>query len=103
MANLIFLAGQIPATADGNILTGSIEEQARCVLENIKAILEAEGLGLSNVVKTTIYLTDLTTFQQVNAIYEEYFNPPYPARTTLGVASLPKGVSIEIDVIAMVG
>ncbi len=102
MSNLVFLSGQIPATPDGRILSGSIKEQTLQVLENIKAILAAEGLSLKDVVKTTIYLTDLSMFQEVNALYGEYFSPPYPARTTVGVKSLPKGVDIEMDVIAVV-
>ncbi|HHD11151.1 MAG TPA: RidA family protein [Deltaproteobacteria bacterium] len=102
VSNLVFLSGQIPATPDGRILSGSIKEQTLQVLENIKAILAAEGLSLKDVVKTTIYLTDLSMFQEVNALYGEYFSPPYPARTTVGVKSLPKGVDIEMDVIAVV-
>ncbi len=100
---MVFLSGQIPATPDGRIITGPVREQTTQVLENIKAILHAEGLELKDVVKTTIYLTDLSLFHEVNTVYGEYFSPPYPARTTVGVSSLPKGVSIEMDVIALVG
>ena len=100
----IFTAGQIPIDPKtGNIVSGHIKEKARQVMENVKAIIEASGGKMEDVVKTTIYLTNLQDFGAVNEIYGEYFNPPYPARSTIQVTALPKGVAIEIDVIAYTG
>ncbi|HBO84097.1 MAG TPA: reactive intermediate/imine deaminase, partial [Deltaproteobacteria bacterium] len=94
----IFLSGQIPIDPkSGNIIKGSIAEQTRLVLNNIKAILEAADVSLAGVVKTTVYLTDINKFAEMNQIYGEFFTPPYPARATVEVKALPKGVDIEID------
>lgn len=89
----IFLSGQLPLNPEADI-----KIQTKQVLDNIKIILEEVGLGLNNVIKTTIYLTDLSKFSQVNDVYKEYFTKEPPARSTVGVSSLPKGVGIEIDV-----
>lgn len=93
---ILFLSGQIPTKP------GDIKEQTKEVLDNIKAILDRAGYGLEDVVKVTIYLTDLSRFSEVNEVYKEYFPKELPARSCVGVLSLPKGVGIEIDVIAMV-
>ena len=96
----LFLSGQIgldPATGQ---LQEGLEAQTRQIMENIKAVLEAAGLSLDDVVKTTIYLTDIAGFPKVNEIYGSYFREPYPARSTVAVAALPKGALVEIEVIA---
>ncbi len=96
----VFCSGQIPLAPDGNSAGGDIKEQARQILENIKAVLAEEKLSMDSIVKTTIYLVDLNDFAAVNETYAEYFSEPYPARATVGVAALPKGAKIEIEAIA---
>jgi 2-iminobutanoate/2-iminopropanoate deaminase len=98
----IFASGQIPLDpSTGALVAGGIQEQTRRVLANLRAVLEAAGAGFSDVVRTTIYLTDLSTFAQVNAIYAEHFDgDPAPARATVQVAALPLGAHVEIDCIA---
>lgn len=100
----LFASGQIPLDpATGKIVTGEIEVEARQVLVNLGAVLEAAGTGFDRVVKATVYLTDLSLFPRVNAIYAEFFSTaPAPARVTVGVASLPLGARVEIDAIASV-
>ena len=98
---LVYTAGQIalhPAT--GALCNGSFEEEARRVLDNIKTVVEAAGTGLERTVKVTIYLVDMGRFAELNQIYEEYFGKSKPARSTVQAAALPKGVQVEIDVIA---
>jgi len=99
----LFASGQIPLDpATGKIVTGEIEDEARQVLENLGAVLEAAGTGFDRVVKATVYLTDLSLFPRVNVIYAEFFSAaPAPARVTVGVASLPLGARVEIDAIAV--
>ncbi len=100
--NLVFCSGQIPLDpATGKLCSEDIEDQARQVLKNIQALLSADGLDLSHVVKATIFLTDLANFQKVNALYAEAFPAPFPARSTIQVAALPAGASVEIEVIAI--
>lgn len=97
----VFASGQIaidPSTGEINI--GSIEEQTRLVLRNLKAVLEAAGTSLDNVVKCTVFLQDMNDFSKMNAVYGEFFKPPYPARAAVQVARLPKDVRIEIEAIA---
>jgi 2-iminobutanoate/2-iminopropanoate deaminase len=97
----VFTSGQIaldPTT--GDMVEGGIAAQTRQVLENLRGVLEAAGTTLSRVVKTTVYMTNLTDFQKMNEIYAEYFPQDKPARSTVGVASLPRGAMIEIDVVA---
>jgi len=101
---LLFLSGQIPIDpATGEVERGGIEAEARRVLTNLKAVLEAAGSGLDDVVKTTVYLTDLAGFAEVNRVYGEFFSEPYPARATVEVSGLPKGVGVEMDLVAVVG
>jgi reactive intermediate/imine deaminase len=98
----VYCSGQIaldPVT--GELVTGGFEAQARRVMDNLGAVLEAAGLGFANVVKVNIYLTDLANFAALNALYAEYFREPYPARATVGVAALPKGAAVEIDLVAV--
>lgn len=97
----IYTSGQIPINPlTGELVTGKIELQARQVLENLKSILEAAGAGLENVVKTTIYIKDMNDFNTINAVYGEYFKQPYPARSCVEVARLPRDVGIEIEAVA---
>ena len=98
--NFLFISGQIPADKDGNLVKGDIKAQTRQVLENIKAILEAAGAGLENVVKVTVYLKDMNDFGAMNEVYAEYFGESKPERAAIEVARLPKDVGIEIEAIA---
>ncbi len=103
--NLVFCSGQIaldPTTGD-MIGASDVAEQARQVMQNLKAVLEAAGSSLDRVVQTTIYLTDLGDFGTVNEIYGSYFSSEPPARATVQVAGLPKGAMVEIDAVAIVG
>lgn len=101
---LVFASGQIPLDpTSGQIVEGEIEDEARQVLANLRAVLEAAGSGMDQVVKATVYLTDLSLFPRVNVIYAEAFDTdPAPARVTVGVAALPLGAQVEIDAIALV-
>jgi 2-iminobutanoate/2-iminopropanoate deaminase len=99
--SIVFVSGQIGADpASGQLLDG-IEAQARRVLENIAAILDTAGLGLSDVAKTTIFLADIGDFDEVNAVYASFFSDPPPARSTFQVAALPRGARVEIEAIAV--
>jgi 2-iminobutanoate/2-iminopropanoate deaminase len=101
--NLVFLSGQIPLDpASGQLVEGSIHLQTERVLENMKAVLEAAGLTFENVVKTTVFLKNLSDFVHMNEVYAKYFPVNPPARSTVEVARLPKDVSVEIDCIALV-
>jgi len=98
----LFISGQIPLDpATGAVEGSNVEEQTGRVMENISAILEASGAGMEDIVKTTIYLEDIDDFSAVNSVYSGFLRPPYPARATVGVKSLPKGVKVEIDAIAV--
>jgi len=99
----VFVSGQIPLRPDGTLVEGDIRAQARQVLENVKAILEAAGSGLDRVVQVTAYLTDINDFQAFNEVYAEFFKEPYPARAVVGVAALPKGVKVEVATVAKGG
>lgn len=97
----VFCSGMIPIDpATDQIFNGPIEEQATQVLENIKALLVSQNMTLNNVIKTTMYLTSMNDFAKVNEVYSRYFVEETPARTTIAVAALPKGVNVEIEVIA---
>ena len=98
----IFASGQIPIIpSTGELNTGTIEEQTRQVLDNMSAVLEAAGSSLDKAVKCTVFLQDMNDYSEMNAVYGEYFNPPYPARAAVQVARLPKDVKVEIEVIAV--
>lgn len=102
VGSMIYCAGQIPLDPkSGQIVSGGVETQTRRVMENIAAVLKAEGLGFQHVVKTTIFLMDLNDFQTLNEIYGSYFKEQPPARSTVQVAGLPKGARVEIEVTAM--
>lgn len=98
---LLFVSGQIPLTPEGTLVEGGIREQTAQVMENLKAILEAAGLGLSQVVQTTCFLVDMEDFPAFNEVYARYFAPPYPARATVAVKALPRGVRVEVACIAL--
>ena len=101
--NLVFLSGQIPLDpATMEFVDGDFEARARQVFDNLRAVAEAAGGDLNQVVKLTIFLTDLANFATVNNVMEEYFEQPFPARAAVGVASLPKGADVEADAILVV-
>ncbi len=98
--NLVFLSGQIPLDPSTmEIVDGDFEARARQVFDNLKVVAEAAGGSLNQIVKLTVYLTDLDNFAAVNAVMVEYFEEPYPARAALGVAALPKGADVEAEAI----
>lgn len=100
---LVFVSGQIALDpASGEVVSDSLAVQTRRVLDNLKAIVEAAGSTMDKVLKTTIYMTDLAGFSEVNEIYGEYFSEPYPARATVEVSALPKGVLVEVDCVASI-
>ncbi len=100
----VFVSGQIgQSAATGKIVDGGIERETEQVFANLAAVLEASGRSFSDVVRATVYLTNMADFAAVNAIYAGHFKAPFPARTTIAVAALPLGAAVEIDVIAAVG
>ena len=100
--NLLFLSGQIPINpADGSLVSGDIAAQTDQGLRNISALLRAAGATFANVVKTTVFLTDMNEFAAMNAVYATYASVPPPARSTVQVARLPRDVRVEIDAIAV--
>ncbi|MCD7808415.1 MAG: RidA family protein [Erysipelotrichaceae bacterium] len=102
LGNMIFFSGQVPLIPEtGEMAPGGIEGQAKQAFENVKGLLESQGLDFSNVVKTTVFLDDMGDFNTVNEIYAQYFVEPYPARSAVEVAKLPKGALIEVEVIAV--
>ncbi|MEZ5490005.1 MAG: RidA family protein [Gammaproteobacteria bacterium] len=102
--NLVFLSGQIPLLPSTmELVEGGIEAQTNQVFKNLSAVIEASGATLADVVKLTIYLTDLTEFPRVNDIMASYFSEPYPARATIEVSALPKGSQVEVDAVVMLG
>ena len=103
VGDLVYTSGQIPIDpATGSFVEGGIKEQTRQSLLNVKAILEAAGLTMGNVVKTTVFMADMNDFADMNAIYAEFFAKPYPARSAVAVKTLPKGALVEIEVVAAV-
>ena len=101
--NLVFLSGQIPLVPETmEIVEGDFEARARQVFENLRAVAAAAGGSLDDVVKLTIFLTDLDNFATVNSVMESFFDQPFPARAAVGVVSLPKGVDVEADAILVV-
>ncbi|MEW6306781.1 MAG: RidA family protein [Verrucomicrobiota bacterium] len=101
IGDLLFCAGQIPLDpATGNLVSGDIKAQTERVLENVKIILEDQKLTFANVVKSTVFLTNLADFAGMNEVYAKYFTSDFPARSTIQVAALPRAASVEIEVIA---
>ncbi len=103
VGDFIYTAGQVPIVpATGDLIAGDIEAQTRQALNNLKAVLEAAGSGLDKVVKTTVFMTDLGDFTRMNGVYAEFFPSQPPARSTVQVAALPKGATVEIECVAVV-
>lgn len=98
---MLYSSGQIPLNPEtGELVSGTIEEETHQVMKNLSAVLAEAGLSFKNVLKCGIFCTDLADFAKINAVYETYLEQPYPARSTVQVAALPKNVRVEIDVIA---
>lgn len=97
---LIFFSGQIPLDPKSGTMPEGLQEQAKQVFENIKGLLSSQSLGFENVVKTTVFLDDMDDFAAMNEIYAQYFTEPYPARSAVEVAKLPRGALLEVEVIA---
>ena len=102
--NQVFFSGQIPLDPDtGDLVEGDIAAQARRAFDNLKAVCEAAGGSMDDIVRVGLYLTDLSQFVQVNAVMGEYFAQPYPARSTIEVSALPKGAGFEVDALMVLG
>ena len=100
--HFIFTSGQIPLTEDGSIVSGDFKKEAIQVLDNIKEILNSSGSNISNIIKLTVYLTDLSLFNILNEVFEDYFGEIKPARSTVEVSRLPKDARIEIEAIGYI-
>ena len=98
---LVFVSGQIPLKADGSSVSGSVAEQTEQCLANLREVLSAAGLDLSAVAKTTVFMTDLGRFAEMNEVYARHFSAPFPARAAVQVAALPKGAGVEIEAVAV--
>jgi reactive intermediate/imine deaminase len=100
----VYLSGQIPLDpATGELVAGDITAQTRRVFDNLVAVAQAAGGSLSQIVRVGIYVTDLANFAAVNAVMAEYFQPPYPARSTIEVSALPKAAQVEVDAVMVLG
>lgn len=98
--NFLFTQGVIYLTTEGKLLEGSTEEQVHQIMKNLQAILEAAGVTFADVVKTTIYMTDMALYGEINKVYGSYFSDPYPAREAVCVKELPLGAKVEISMVA---
>lgn len=101
IGNMIFFSGQIPLDPETGVMSEGIEAQTRRALDNVKGLLESQNLTFKNVVKTTVFLDNINDFATMNGIYAEYFEEPYPARSAVEVAKLPKGALLEVEVVAV--
>jgi 2-iminobutanoate/2-iminopropanoate deaminase len=101
VSDFIFTSGQIPLDADGNLVAGGIKEQTEQCIKNINAILSAKGCNLDNVVKTTVFLSDMSNFADMNEVYAKFFTEKPPARSTVEVSALPKSALIEIECVVV--
>ncbi len=99
--NTLYCSGQIALTPSGELITDSIEAETKQVMHNVGEVLKAAGMGYENIVKTSIFLTDMGDFAKVNTVYATYFTADFPARETVQVSALPKGVHVEISVVAV--
>ena len=99
--NFVFTSGQIHLTPDGKLLEGTIEEQTHQVMKNLAAIIEAADVSFADVVKTTMYITNMAVYGEINEVYKGYMIQPYPARETVAVKELPMGANIEISMVAI--
>jgi len=100
IGNMLYSSGQIALRSDGSLNDGDIKTQTKQVMENLRAILKEVGMDFSHIVKTTIFLSDMDDFIELNEVYESYLSEPYPARSTVAVKTLPKNVRVEIEVVA---
>lgn len=100
MGNMFFFSGQIPLHPETGVMPEGIEEQTKQALENVKALLQSQGLRFEDVIKTTVFLDSMDDFTKVNEIYATYFVEPFPARSAVEVAKLPRGALVEVEVIA---
>jgi 2-iminobutanoate/2-iminopropanoate deaminase len=100
--NFIFVTGQLPVNPDTGLMPRTIQEQTRQVIENIKNILADAGASLSDVVKATVFISEMSLFSEMNAVYAEEFTKPYPARTSTAIKELPKSALVSIDVVAII-
>ena len=100
--NIFYSSGQIPLTAEGEMVNGDVQEQTHQVFKNVQAVLKEAGASLESVIKTTVFIKDMNDFGKVNEIYGEYFHAHKPARSCVEVARLPKDALVEIEVIALV-
>ncbi|MDV2686751.1 RidA family protein [Alkalihalophilus lindianensis] len=100
--NMFYSSGQIPLTAEGDLINGTVEEQTHQVFKNLQAVLAEANASLETVVKATVFIKDMNDFPRINEVYGEYFNTHKPARSCVEVARLPKDVLVEIEVIALV-
>jgi len=101
VSGMVFISGQIPLCPKSGEMVTEITEATHLVLKNMEAVLKSNGMSLDNVVKTTVFMVNMGQFHQMNEVYKKYFNPAFPARSTLGVTTLPKGAVVEIECIAM--
>ena len=101
IGNMIFFSGHIPLDPETGVMPECIEAQTRRALDNVKGLLESQNLTFKNVVKTTVFLDNINDFATMNGIYAEYFEEPYPARSAVEVAKLPKGALLEVEVVAV--
>lgn len=99
--DIIFTSGQVPLTVEGTLLEGTIEEQTHQIMKNLQAILQEASVTFENVVKTTIYVTDMSVYGTINAVYGSYMSEPYPARETVCAKELPLGAKVEISMVAV--
>jgi len=99
-SDYVFLSGLIPITVEGDLIKGDVRSQFETIMQNARAILEQAGSSLDKVLKVTVFMTDLSRFDEMNRVYAEFFRSPYPSRTTIQVSSLPKGAEIEIEILA---
>ncbi len=99
--NFVFTSGQVHLTPEGKLLDGTIEEQTHQVMKNLKAVLEEAGVTFAEVVKTTIYVTDMSLYEKINEVYSSYMTEPFPARETVCVNALPLDARVEISMVAI--
>ena len=99
--DLVFISGQTPLKADGEMAPGGVGEHTEQCLGNVREVLIAAGLTMNDVVKTTVFMTDLARFAEMNEVYGKHFRPPFPARSTVQVSALPKGADVEIEAVAV--
>jgi len=100
LGGLVFTAGQIHLTPDGNLASGTMKEKTKQVMNNLKAIIDAAGFSFKHVLKVTVYVTDMSEYSEFNEVYASYFKAPFPAREVVCVKELPLGASVEVSMVA---